>query len=215
MTDNEIIKKIKELFGIKSNDASKEASNVLSDELKNDSVSKEVGHADEVKDTEENKETESEEKEENKMAFVAPKVDKNGFIDLTNVEDADLKAFFKILNDTRKMELQARKDEADKRLIDDSVKSAVSGLKLNKGITADAVSKLLDLTNVKVGEDGKVTGIEDAIKGLQTSQAGLFLADKEAKSNPVLEGHNPVENSATAGNYTPVSFAEAFNMMEA
>lgn len=215
MTDNEIIKKIKELFGIKSSDASKEASNVLSDELKNDSVSKEVGHADEVKDTEENKETESEEKEENKMAFVAPKVDKNGFIDLTNVEDADLKAFFKILNDTRKMELQARKDEADKRLIDDSVKSAVSGLKLNKGITADAVSKLLDLTNVKVGEDGKVTGIEDAIKGLQTSQAGLFLADKEAKSNPVLEGHNPVENSATAGNYTPVSFAEAFNMMEA
>lgn len=215
MTDNEIIKKIKELFGIKSNDASKEASNVLSDELKNDSVSKEGVHTDEVKDTEENKETESENKEENKMAFVAPKVDKNGFIDLTNVEDADLKAFFKILNDTRKMELQARKDEADKRLIDDSVKSAVSGLKLNKGITADAVSKLLDLTNVKVGEDGKVTGIEDAIKGLQTSQAGLFLADKEAKSNPVLEGHNPVENSATAGNYTPVSFAEAFNMMEA
>lgn len=215
MTDNEIIKKIKELFGIKSNDASKEASNVLSDELKNDSVSKEGVHTDEVKNTEENKETESENKEENKMAFVAPKVDKNGFIDLTNVEDADLKAFFKILNDTRKVELQTRKAEADKRLIDDSVKSAVSGLKLNKGITADAVSKLLDLTNVKVGEDGKVTGIEDAIKGLQTSQAGLFLADKEAKSNPVLEGHNPVENSATAGNYTPVSFAEAFNMMEA
>lgn len=215
MTDNEIIKKIKELFGIKSNDASKETSNVLSDELKNDSVSKEGVHTDEVKDTEENKETESEEKEENKMAFVAPKVDKNGFIDLTNVEDADLKEFFKILNSTRKVELQTRKAEADKRLIDDSVKSAVSGLKLNKGITADAVSKLLDLTNVKVGEDGKVTGIEDAIKGLQTSQAGLFLADKEAKSNPVLEGHNPVENSATAGNYTPVSFAEAFNMMEA
>jgi hypothetical protein len=216
-----LIEVLKELFSIeeedkddneeKDSDTSKTTSKLNSD-VKNDSdVSK-----DKTVVKEDNTDTSvTDNKEGKKMAFVKPKIDKNGMIDLTNVEDAELKAFYKELNDSRKAELEQRKAEADSTMIESEIAKAVGALKLNKGITADVVTKLLDRNNIKVSEDGKVTGIDEAVKAVQTNQSGLFIANKDvskAGSSPLLEGFNP--QKAMQQTAEPNSFAEAFASME-
>lgn len=130
---------------------------------------------------------------------------KTGLFDLSNIEDAELKAVLKEANNNVKA-----KD--NKILVDKAVTDKMATVKLAKGITADFVVKALDLSNVKV-TDGAVTGLDEAFNSLMTSQSGLFVADKETKeSNPMLEGFNPM-NSAQQG-VAPNSFMEAFSMME-
>lgn len=140
-------------------------------------------------------------KEDKVMAFVKPKVDKNGFIDLTNIEDADMKAFFKELNDSRKTELAARKAEDDKRTVDNAISKYAAGVKFSDGWTLDDALKLGDFSKV-LNDENMQKEIENAFTNLKAAKAGMFVADKKVetkKSTPVLEGFNPasVERSTT------------------
>ena len=152
-------------------------------------------------------------KEETKMAFKAPKVDKNGFYDLSAIEDADMKEFFKARNIERKAELDARKTEDDKKVVTDAISKYASGLKFAEGWTLDDALKLGDFSKV-VNDENINKEIENAFTNLKTAKANMFVADKEtSKSSPIMEGFNPQNGNANNG-CVPNSFMEAFSMME-
>lgn len=180
-------------------ETSTEASKLNNVEIKKDSVEQ----------TTETKKVE----EDNKMAFKAPKIDKNGFYDLTDIEDADMKEFFKSRNTERKTELAARKAEDDKRAVNDAITKYASGIKFAEGWGLDDALKLGDFSKV-VNDENISKEIENAFTNLKSTKAGMFVADKkETKtSNPMLEGFNP-QNAQTTGAEAN-SFMEAFSMME-
>ena len=139
---------------------------------------------------------------------VIPKFNtKTGLFDLNGIEDAELKAVLKLANDTVKT-------NNNKAAIDKAIENKISTLKLAKGISNNLIKKSLDTTNIKVNDDGAVTGVDEAFDALKKSEAGLFVAENENKqgSNPLLEGFNPVQG--VGENNTFNSFAEAFNAMQ-
>lgn len=70
---------------------------------------------------------------------------------------------------------QKERDEAIQNLNNTKVESAIERTAAKLGaVDAEAVAKLLDRTNVKIDDTGTITGVEDAIKALQTSKPYLF-----------------------------------------
>lgn len=130
-----------------------------------------------------------------------------GLWDYSDVEDAELKAQYKLANDT----IRAK---ANAELINKAIDEKMGSVKLIAGISSEFVKNALDRTNIKV-TDGKVTGVDEAIDNLKTAQSGLFLVDKSKDtkvSNPMLEGFNP-KNAVQQGTVAN-SFMEAFAMEE-
>lgn len=154
---------------------------------------------DDVNKEQETKEVTDSNKEEDKpMAFKAPKIDKNGFIDLTEVEDADIKAFFKTLNDSRKTELDARKAEDDKRAVNDAITKYASNVKFAEGWSLEDALKLGDFSKV-VNDENINKEIENAFTNLKAAKASMFVADKKStKSTPVSEGFSPTDAEKNA-----------------
>lgn len=152
-------------------------------------------------------------KEDKVMAFVKPKVDKQGLIDITNIEDADLKAFLKELNDSRKTELAERKAAEDKRAVSDGIAKYAAGVKFAEGWSVDDALKLGDFSKV-LNDENMTKEIENAFTNLKTTKATMFVADKETKKTEsvLTEGFNP--QNVVNSNNVPNSFAEAFSMME-
>lgn len=147
--------------------------------------------------------TDNKPKEEHSMV---PKYNtKTGLFDLAGIEDAELKAVLKLANDTVKT-------NNNKAVIDKAIDNKISTLKLTKGISNNLIKKSLDVTNIKVNDDGQVTGVDEAFDALKKSEAGLFISeDTTQNSNPLLEGFNPVQSGE---NNTFNSFAEAFSAMQ-
>lgn len=148
--------------------------------------------------------TDDKPKEEHSMV---PKYNtKTGLFDLAGIEDAELKAVLKLANDTVKT-------NNNKAVIDKAIDNKISTLKLTKGISNNLIKKSLDVTNIKVNDDGQVTGVDEAFDALKKSEAGLFVSENKATlgSNPLLEGFNPVQSGE---NNTFNSFAEAFSAMQ-
>ena len=209
---SEIFKKL----GINMDDEVDETSTETS-KLNNEENKKEIADKnkkDDIKNISNDKKVEiNDDKEgETKMAFKAPKVDKNGLYDLTDIEDADMKAFFKTRNDERKAELAARKAEDDKRVVNDAISKYASKIKFADGWGLEDALKLGDFS--KVANDENIDKeIENAFTNLKTAKAGMFVADKQnTSSNPMLEGFNP-QNTQQSGT-VPNSFVDAFGMME-
>lgn len=70
--------------------------------------------------------------------------------------------------------------------LDNAVELAITGAKARN---AKAVKALLDLTNSKLGDDGKVDGLEAQIKALQKSDPYLFAeATTEPQPTPQIKG---------------------------
>ena len=136
--------------------------------------------------------------EDTKMAFKAPKIDKNGFYDLTDIEDADMKEFFKSRNTERKAELAARKAEDDKRAVNDAITKYASNVKFAEGWSLEDALKLGDFS--KVANDENISKeIENAFTNLKAAKAGMFVADKQStKSTPVSEGFSPTDAEKNA-----------------
>ena len=177
-----------------STDTSKERDVVIKNENTDSSnINDDVNKEQETKDV-----TDSNKEEDKPMAFKAPKIDKNGFIDLTEVEDADIKAFFKTLNDNRKTELAARKAEDDKRAVNDAITKYASNVKFAEGWSLEDALKLGDFS--KVANDENISKeIENAFTNLKAAKAGMFVADKQStKSTPVSEGFSPTDAEKNA-----------------
>lgn len=125
------------------------------------------------------------------------------FSGFKDIENEELKALFKLANDTVK-------SNKTKAIIDDAVKAKFGTYKVNKGITEELVTKLLDLSNVKVDDSGNVTGVDEAFKSLMTSNSGLFLSEKDKDNNstaPQLEGYNKANSDDT-----PMSDEDIINL---
>lgn len=133
--------------------------------------------------------------EDNKVAdYSKIKFDnKTGLFDLATVEDEGLKALLQASNET------VVKTANDVK-INDAFNKKMSDVKLHKGITVDAVRSLINMDNVKVGADGKVTGLDEAFESLKKEQSGLFVNRNTPESTPVLEGYNPATGNNAGSN---------------
>lgn len=147
-------------------------------------------------DTPDKEDKKEEKKEDNDMDYKTIKFDtKSGLFDLSNIENNDLKAVLQLANDTVK-----NKDNQIK--IDIAFNEKLAGLKVRKGITSDAIKALIKMDNVKVGSDGKVSGLDEAFDTLQKEQSGLFVQRQSGQSDstPTLEGFHPAGSTSSENN---------------
>lgn len=166
---------------------------------------KEVVNNSEVK-TDETKTEEKEEKTEEKVdepkeepAVELVYDEKTGLFDTKGIKDESVLA---ILTKANNYTINT----ANKVKIDKAFDEKMSGLKIRKGITPEAVRSLVKMDGIKV-EDGKVVGIDEAFETLQKEQSGLFVQRNQPESNPMLEGFNPVQNTNDNGSALNASLA--------
>ena len=166
---------------------------------------KEVVNNSEVK-TDETKTEEKEEKTEEKVdePKEEPTVElvydeKTGLFDTKGIKDESVIA---VLTKANNYTINT----ANKVKIDKAFDEKMSGLKIRKGITPEAVRSLVKMDGIKV-EDGKVVGIDEAFETLQKEQSGLFVQRNQPESNPMLEGFNPVQNTNDNGSALNASLA--------
>lgn len=149
------------------------------------------------------KEENNKEKDEVKKMAVPKYNPQTGLFSLDNIENEELKAVLKLANNTVIA-------NANSALIAKAIDTKLGSIKLADGISSDVILAVLDRTNIKVADGGKVTGVDEAFEALQKSNTGLFKPDgKEDSSSPILEGFNPVQNNLGRN---PNSFAEAIAM---
>ena len=101
-------------------------------------------------------------------------------------------------------QIQALQDEAKEK--DAKYKEELKELKLTGAIKAvlagkaqdeDLVAGLFDKSKLILGEDGKVTGLEEQLKSLQESKAFLFKQEEKKDDKPGFYklGGNPPKNN--------------------
>lgn len=112
--------------------------------------------------------------------------DQTGLFKTEGIEDVELKT---VLEQANNYTITTRNNVAIDRAFNDKLGT----LKLRKGITVDAVKKLIDLSNVKVDGD-KVSGVDEAFENLQKEQSGLFVSRNTPESSPLLDGFNPAND---------------------
>ena len=83
--------------------------------------------------------------------------------------------------------------------LDNAVEIALSGAKAKNG---KAVKAMLDMSKVKMGEDGKLSGFDEQIEALKKSDGYMFDVQEQAQQQ--FTGFQPgasstVPNSTTAG----------------
>lgn len=152
--------------------------------------------SEEVKTEEKSKETE-EQKEESEVELVYD--EKTGLFDTKGIKDESVLA---VLTKANNYTINT----ANKVKIDKAFDEKMSGLKIRKGITPEAVRSLVKMDGIKV-EEGKVVGIDEAFETLQKEQSGLFVQRNQPESNPMLEGFNPVQNTNDNGSALNASLA--------
>lgn len=112
--------------------------------------------------------------------------DQTGLFKTEGIEDVELKS---VLEQANNYTITTRNNVA----IDRAFNEKIGTLKLRKGITVDAVKKLIDLSQVKVDGD-KVSGVDEAFENLQKEQSGLFVSRNQPESSPLLDGFNPAND---------------------
>lgn len=110
----------------------------------------------------------------------------SGLINFEKIKNEEALKAIKTLADKYKV-------EKDARLISDNINDTLKGYSLN--VSEEHLRKVLDITNVKIDDTGKVVGVKEAIESLKKSEPGLFK-DITKESSPLNEGFNPVEKQS-------------------
>lgn len=95
---------------------------------------------------------------------------------------------------------KAHDEELAKLKLDNAVEIALSGAKARNG---KAVKAMLDMSKVKLGEDGKLSGFDEQIEALKKSDAYMFDVQQQ-QTQQQFTGFQPgasstVPNSTSAG----------------
>lgn len=108
-------------------------------------------------------------------------------------DNAELKKQIEEMQNINKAKEKEYKDNLVKIKLDNAVEIALmsSGAKNSK-----AVKALLNLEKAVLGEDGKITGLEEQIKALKTAEDSSFLFAE----TPKVKGANPAGNPGKGGN---------------
>ena len=96
---------------------------------------------------------------------------------------------------------KAHDEELAKLKLDNAVEIALSGAKAKNG---KAVKAMLDMSKVKLGEDGKLSGFDEQIEALKKSDAYMFDVQQQQQTQQQFTGFQPgasstVPNSTAAG----------------
>lgn len=125
----------------------------------------------------------------------------SGKINFDKIKNDEVLAAIKVLNDKYV-------DEKNQRMINDSINDELKNYKL--AVSDETFRKVLDMSNIKIDEDGKVTGVKEALDKLKSSEP-TFFKDVEKESNPLNEGFSPVDKQSSSNLN---SFSQAFRLME-
>lgn len=108
-------------------------------------------------------------------------------------DNAELKKQIEEMQNINKAKEKEYTDNLVKIKLDNAVEIALmsSGAKNSK-----AVKALLNLEKAVLGEDGKITGLEEQIKALKTAEDSSFLFAE----TPKVKGANPAGNPGKGGN---------------
>ena len=106
---------------------------------------------------------------------------------------------------------KAHDEELAKLKLDNAIEISLSGAKAKNG---KAVKAMLDMSKVKLGEDGKLSGFDEQIEALKKSDSYMF--DVEQQSQQQFTGFQPggsstVPNSTAAGYETRLADARKNN----
>lgn len=125
----------------------------------------------------------------------------SGKINFDKIKNDEVLAAIKVLNDKYV-------DEKNQRMINDSINDELKNYKL--AVSDETFRKVLDMSNIKIDADGKVTGVKEALDKLKSSEP-TFFKDVEKESNPLNEGFSPVDKQSSSNLN---SFSQAFRLME-
>lgn len=99
-------------------------------------------------------------------------------------DDEDLKAQIEKLQKDNKAAKEKYELDLKELKISNAIKLAIS----DKAQDADLVASLFDTSKLILSEDGKITGLDEQLKDLQTNKAFLFKQVEENKSPTLTPG---------------------------
>lgn len=108
----------------------------------------------------------------------------------TSGDNAELKKQIETLQQQNSDQKKAHEAELSQLKLDNAINTALTAAGAKNG---KAVKALLDISQVKLGNDGKLTGFDEQLKEVQKSDAYLF-AEKQ-KAQPNLRGFQPGASS--------------------
>lgn len=139
--------------------------------------------------------------------------ERNGLRDQVAERDKQIKTLGESAGDNQALKDQVAQLQADNQKAADEYAANIAQIRLDNAVdlaltgakakNTKAVRALLDLSKSKVGEDGKVEGLEAQIKAIQKSDAYLFDAGEPAK--PQMKGVVPKDGD---GNPAPKAVNE-------
>lgn len=109
-------------------------------------------------------------------------------------DNAELKKQIETLQQQNADQKKAHEAELNQLKLDNAIDTALTAAGAKNG---KAVKALLDTSKIKLGEDGKLTGLDEQVAAVQKSDAYLFEAKQQTKQN--FKGFQP----GASGNIKP------------
>lgn len=122
--------------------------------------------------------------------------------ELKKVDAAGLQAEITRLQEENKTKDEQYKKQLKDMQMSNAIKLAVTG----KAHDEELVTGLIDKTKLILGEDGKVTGLEEQLKVLQESKTFLFKQDEQQP--PQLGGVKPTNTGGAPKGITKEQFSK-------
>lgn len=138
--------------------------------------------------------------------------------------DTQLTDLKKNVGDNKDLQNQIEKLQADNKTKDEEHKTKLNDLAIASAVKLalagevhdpDMVLGILDKTKIKIADDGKVEGLDDQVKALQSSKAFLFV-EKDDDGKGKFKGIKPAESKdkGGGGGHKNPWKKESFNLTE-